>query len=79
VEVIFCNSHPAYNSLDIKLARATARAWDIAVSGTLGVLVQAVKRELLMKETADELLQKMIARGYRSPYGSLQGLLENDQ
>lgn len=64
---------------DDKLARVTARAWGIVVSGTLGVLVQAVKRELLMGEAADGLLQEMIARGYRSPYTSLQRLLENDQ
>ncbi len=64
---------------DDKLARTTAREWGIVVSGTLGVLVQAVKRDLLTAETADELLQKMIARGYRSPYASIQRLLENDQ
>ena len=64
---------------DDKLARVTARTWGIEVSGTLGVLVQAVKRELLAREPADGLLQEMIARGYRSPYGILQPLLENDQ
>ena len=64
---------------DDKLARTTARAWGIVVSGTLGVLVQAVKHELLTGEAADELLQEMIARGYRSPYSSLQRLLEDDQ
>jgi predicted nucleic acid-binding protein len=64
---------------DDKLARVTARAWGIVLSGTLGVLVQAVKRELLMREAADGLLQEMIARGYRSPYTSLRRLLENDQ
>ena len=63
---------------DDKLARTAARGWDIVVSGTLGVLVQAVKRELLMGEAADGLLQEMIARGYRSPFSSLQRLLEND-
>ena len=62
---------------DDKLARAKARDWRIVVSGTLGVLVQAVKRGLLTAEGADELLQNMIARGYRSPYSSLQQSLEN--
>ena len=64
---------------DDKLARVTARTWDIEVSRTLGVLVQAVRRELLAGELADGLLQEMIARGYRSPYNSLQRLLEKDQ
>jgi hypothetical protein len=43
------------------------------------VLVQAVKHELLTGEVVDELLQEMIVRGYRSPYSSLQRLLEDDQ
>jgi predicted nucleic acid-binding protein len=63
---------------DDKLARAAAREWGIVVSGTLGVLVQAVKQELLTGEAADGLLQEMIARGYRSPFSSLQRLLETD-
>jgi predicted nucleic acid-binding protein len=43
----------------------------------LGVLAQAVKRQFLTVEEADRLLSDMIARGYRSPYGSLQQFLEN--
>jgi predicted nucleic acid-binding protein len=50
----------------------------IVVSGTLGVLVQAVERGILMIEEGDKLLRAMIARGYRSPYSSLQPLLDND-
>jgi predicted nucleic acid-binding protein len=63
---------------DDKLARETAHAWEITVSGTLGVLVQAVKRRLLTAEEGNTLLKQMIARGYRSPYSSLQHLLEQD-
>ena len=63
---------------DDKLARTAARGWGIVVSGTLGVLVQAVKRESLTEKAADELLHEMIARGYRSPFSSLQRLLDRD-
>ena len=63
---------------DDKLARKTAQDLGVVVSGTLGVLVQAVKRELLMAEEGDTLVGDMIARGYRSPYGSLQPFLESD-
>ena len=63
---------------DDKLARVTARGWGIVVSGTLGVLVQGVKRGLLTGEAADGLLQEMIARGYRSPFSSLHQLLDDD-
>lgn len=64
---------------DDKLARKTARAWGIVLSGTLGVLVQAVKRGLLTAEVGNELLQKMLDRGYRSPYASLWPLLEDGE
>jgi predicted nucleic acid-binding protein len=64
---------------DDKLARKRARAWQIQLSGTLGVLVQAVKRRLLTAEAGDQLLQSMIQRGYHSPYDTLYPLLEDDQ
>ena len=62
---------------DDKLARKMARDLGIVVSSTLGVLVQAVKREILMAEEGDTLLRAMIARGYRSPHSSLQPFLRN--
>jgi predicted nucleic acid-binding protein len=62
---------------DDKLARKLARSLGIVVSGTLGVLAQAVKRQFLTVEEADRLLGDMIARGYRSPYDSLQQFLDN--
>lgn len=63
---------------DDKRARRTAFDLGIVVSGTLGVLVQAVKRKILTTEEGDTLLRGMIARGYRSPHGSLQPFLGND-
>jgi predicted nucleic acid-binding protein len=56
-------------------ARKAAHNWNVVVSGTLGVLVQAVRRGLLTLEDADALLAEMIAAGYRSPYGSLAQLV----
>ncbi len=64
---------------DDKLARKQARTWGIVLSGTLGVLVQAVKRGLLTAQAGDEILQKMLDRGYRSPYTSLWPLLEDGE
>ena len=63
---------------DDKLARKMAQDLGIVVSGTLGVLVEAVERGILMIEEGDKLLRAMIARGYRSPYNSLQPLVDND-
>ena len=61
---------------DDKRARKTAHDLGIVVSGTLGTLVQAVNRGLLTLEYGNELLGEMITRGYRSPYGSLDPLVE---
>jgi predicted nucleic acid-binding protein len=63
---------------DDKLARQAARSLGIPVSGTLGVLAQSVKRRLLTIEEADGLLGRMIARGYRSPFDSLQQLMAEE-
>ena len=58
-------------------ARAVARDLQVLVSGTLGILVQAVKKGLLSLEAADLLLNQMIQAGYHSPYVSLAGLVES--
>ena len=44
-------------------------------SGTLGVLVQAIKTELLPLDEANSLLKQMIQTGYRSSYNNLAELL----
>lgn len=59
---------------DDKLAREIAHERGVVVSGTLGVLVQAVKSGRMTINEGNELLQRMIARGYRSPYNSLSPL-----
>ena len=56
-------------------ARAAAHGLHILVSGTLGVLVSAVKQKLLTPDTADSLLTQMIQAGYRSPHDTLLELL----
>ncbi|MEJ2211994.1 MAG: DUF3368 domain-containing protein [Anaerolineae bacterium] len=63
---------------DDKRARKQARSMGIVVSGTLGVLSQAVKHHLLAVEEADELLGDMIARGYRSPFHTVKQFLDSD-
>lgn len=56
-------------------ARKIARELKVPVSGTLGILVQAVDAQWLSLAEADELLAKMLAAGYRSPYRSITELL----
>ena len=57
-------------------AAAGRRDLRIVGSGTLGVLVRAVKRGILSAEEGNQLLGEMIGRGYRSPYSRLESLLE---
>jgi predicted nucleic acid-binding protein len=58
-------------------ARARAAARDLAVmfSGTLGVLVQAVRRGILPLDEGERMLDAMIKAGYRSPYSHLAELV----
>lgn len=56
-------------------ARKAARALDIPISGTLGLLIEAVKVALLAASEADTLLSQMIALGYRSPHSTVSELL----
>jgi len=55
--------------------RNAARRLGIPVSGTLGILALAVRRELLTLTQANALLADMIAAGYRSPLRKLDGLV----
>jgi predicted nucleic acid-binding protein len=60
---------------DDRDARTLAERKGLAVSGTLGVLLRAVRRGYLAHETANVLLEEMVAGGYRSPVASLDELL----
>ncbi len=52
-------------------ARQIGRAWRVPISGTLGVLRQVVKAQILSLAEANALLAQMIRAGYRSPYADL--------
>ncbi len=56
-------------------ARAVAGRYGIPVSGTVGVLVLAVRRGHLTLAEGNELLLEMVVAGYRSPVGTLDSLL----
>ena len=56
-------------------ARKAARSLGVSISGTLGVLIEAVKRALISRDEADALLNQMITAGYRSPHGTVSELL----
>jgi predicted nucleic acid-binding protein len=56
-------------------ARAAARRLGVPVTGTLGILALAVRRELLTLAQANALLAEMVAAGYRSPMEGLDELV----
>jgi predicted nucleic acid-binding protein len=56
-------------------ARQIGRNLHVPVSGTLGVLLRAVKAQFVSLVEANALLDQMIQAGYRSPYTNLAELL----
>jgi len=55
--------------------RHAAQRLGIPVSGTLGILALAVRRQLLSLDQANALLADMIAAGFRSPLEKLDALI----
>lgn len=59
-------------------ARQAAKERDVQVTGSIGLLVLAVERDLLDLDTADDWLQRWQAeRGYYSPVDSIRELLDD--
>ena len=59
---------------DDKTARREAGILGVRLTGTLGMLLRAVREKLLVRKEADELLARMIKVGFYSPVISLGGL-----
>lgn len=60
---------------DDRDARELAAAWQIPISGTLGLLLRLADLEVISLAEGDDLLARMTAAGYHSPIDSLQELL----
>lgn len=56
-------------------ARKAARAAKIPLTGTIGIILNSIKRGLLTLEEGNGLLMKMKAEGYYSPFEELDELL----
>ena len=61
---------------DDKDARKLAQRREVPVSGTIGVLVEAVREELLSTEEGNTMLSEMIEKGYFSPFETLDELIK---
>ncbi|WP_297522804.1 DUF3368 domain-containing protein, partial [Thermococcus sp.] len=56
-------------------ARKKARLLGVKVSGTIGLLVLGVKKNVLTLDEADKLLQKMIELGFYSPIKRIEEIM----
>ena len=59
---------------DDRDARKLAAQLKIPISGTLGILLRLVQDNMLTLAEANEILEQMIAEGYRSPIEKLEDL-----
>jgi len=75
--IVLAISIKAVVATDDASARRVARSLGLAVSGTLGALANLVDGGYLTLALADQLLQTMIVKGYRSPVRSLAGVMED--
>lgn len=57
--------------------RRYAQRLGISVSGTIGVLVLAIKKKIVDLKEGNKLLSEMIEKGYYSPYQVLDELASN--
>lgn len=64
-------SRRAAIATDDALARKVARDLGISITGTIGILLRAVQREILSDSQAQWALDEMIAAGYYSPVSKL--------
>jgi predicted nucleic acid-binding protein len=61
---------------DDRQARKHATQAGLNVIGSIGTLVQCVKKDLIDKPTAQEILDKMIAANYYSPITNLDEIMD---
>jgi predicted nucleic acid-binding protein len=52
---------------DDRLARMEAMRLAIPLTGTIGILIKAVRSHLVENSVANELLQEMVRQGFYSP------------
>ena len=52
-------------------ARKIARQWNLKITGTIGILLAAVRQDRITLPEANRLLEQMMAAGFRSPVSDL--------
>jgi predicted nucleic acid-binding protein len=62
---------------DDRVARAEAAALRVPLTGTLGILVRAVRTGVCDSRTADECLSRMVDAGFFSPVRSIREFVQD--
>jgi len=60
---------------DDRVARREAGLLGVKLTGTIGILVKAVRKNIINSHHADEILNRMIAYGFYSPVDSIKEIL----
>ena len=60
---------------DDKVARREASLLGVKLTGTIGILIRAVRKNIVNSKRADEILNHMIAYGFYSPVNSIEEIL----
>jgi len=60
---------------DDRAARKEADLLDVKLTGTIGIIIKAVKKKVINSQEADVILNQMIAKGFYSPVKSIKDIL----
>lgn len=60
---------------DDKAARREANLLEVRLTGTIGIILRAVRKKVIGAEQADRILKKMINYGFYSPVSSVKEIL----
>lgn len=60
---------------DDRAARREADLLDVKLTGTIGIIIKALKKKVISSKEADVILNQMIASGFYSPISSIKDLL----
>ena len=60
---------------DDRAARREADLLGVKLTGTIGIIIKAVKKKSLSSQEADVILNRMIANGFYSPVKSIKDIL----
>jgi len=60
---------------DDRAARKEADLQHVRLTGTIGIIIKAVKKEVINSHEADVILNQMIAKGFYSPVKSIKDIL----